>query len=211
MSIGIPLIAEIGPKNGGSFAMLDDTYIRGGLRVVATLQDRDAITPDRRKEGMLVLVVGDSNNLYMLTADLTTWILAPIGSGGGTPSLETIMVVASEDIADGDFVNIWNSGGARRVRPALAANANKPAQGFATAAALAGATAIVALRGANTHIPGGTFVVSDLGKNAFLSETLPGKATSTRPVGTNQIVQVLGTIDDLNLVSFSEKPYTVLL
>lgn len=211
MSVGIPLIAEIGPKNDGAFAMLDDAYVRGGLRVVSTLADRDAITADRRKEGMLVLVTGDSNTLYMLTADLTTWIVAPIGGGGGTPSLETIMVVASENIADGDFVNIWSTGGARRARPAIAADVSRPAQGFATAAALSGATATIALRGANTHIPGSTFTSVDLGKNAFLSPTVPGKATNVRPTTSGQIVQILGTIDDIALVNFTERPYTILL
>lgn len=211
MSIGIPLIAEIGPKNNGSFAMLDDAYIRGGLRVVTDLAERNAITADRRKEGMLVLVTGDSNTVYILTADLVTWAVAPLGGGGGTPGLETVSIVASEDIADGDFVNIWNDGGVRRVRPAIASPTPKPAHGFAVSASLAGTSATIALRGANTHIPGGTFTAANLGANAFLSPTLPGKASSVRPTATGQIVQVLGTIDDISLINFSEKSYTVLL
>jgi hypothetical protein len=212
MSIGIPLIAEIGPKNNGSFAMLDDVYMRGGLRVVSQLADRDAITADRRKEGMLVLVTGDSNNIYILTADLVTWALAPLGTGGGgTPSLETITVIATEAIADGDFVNIWNNNGVRQARLASATNASKPAHGFATAAAGLGSSATIALRGANTHIPGGTFTLFNLGANAFLSPTVPGKSTSIRPTGSGQVVQILGTIDDISLINFSEKPYTILI
>lgn len=48
-----------------TFAVTDETYNRGGYRAVADNTARDAITADRRKEGMLV------KNL----ADLTYWTL----------------------------------------------------------------------------------------------------------------------------------------
>lgn len=60
------------PKSLGPFPVVEDTYMAGGFRTVATTTDRDSITAMRRREGMLVFVRSDSK-LYQLDTDLTTW------------------------------------------------------------------------------------------------------------------------------------------
>lgn len=80
--MSIPLIAEITPQNGGAFAMLDDEYLRGSLRAVADHAARDAITSDRRKQGMLVFTQNDSLT-WQLGSDLATWTQFSSGSSGG--------------------------------------------------------------------------------------------------------------------------------
>ena len=71
--MSIPLISEIVPKNNGAFAMLDDTNLRGGSRIVNTLNERNAIPVDKRKNGMLVFVI-ETDIWYSLQADLLTWV-----------------------------------------------------------------------------------------------------------------------------------------
>lgn len=45
-----------------TYAVTDEHYNRGGYRSVLTVSERDAITPDRRKEGMVVCIT--SSFLY---------------------------------------------------------------------------------------------------------------------------------------------------
>jgi hypothetical protein len=68
----IPLIAEIVPKNNGAFALIDDTNIRGGFRIVSNLTERNAIPVDRRKEGMRVFCIS-TDTVYVLQPDLIAW------------------------------------------------------------------------------------------------------------------------------------------
>lgn len=59
-----------------------DIYGSGGYRTVTSLVDRNAITPLRRKAGMLVYVI-DSSKIYQLGNDLVTWSSLTVGSGSG--------------------------------------------------------------------------------------------------------------------------------
>jgi hypothetical protein len=68
----IPLIAEIVPKNGAQFALLDDKNLRGSYRVCATFTERNSIPADNLKYGMVVFVQEDSKK-YTLESDLITW------------------------------------------------------------------------------------------------------------------------------------------
>ena len=58
---------------------------RGGFRSVADLTERDAITDERRKEGMLVNVLSTST-LYQLVAGITNldWQIFSAGASGET-------------------------------------------------------------------------------------------------------------------------------
>lgn len=65
-----------------TYAVTDEQYNRGGYRSVATLADRDAITADRRKLGMLVYVIA-ADQYFTLKAGITNadWVQwAPSGS-----------------------------------------------------------------------------------------------------------------------------------
>ena len=52
--------------------LVEDTYVRGGLRCAATIADRDAIKAGARKVGMLVYCA-ETNLYYQLGADKVTW------------------------------------------------------------------------------------------------------------------------------------------
>lgn len=78
---GIQLLAELEPKNSGSFALLDDKYLRGGLRVVETFDELSLISTDRLKDGCLVMVTTPSRVLYVYDQANDVW--SPFSSGGG--------------------------------------------------------------------------------------------------------------------------------
>jgi hypothetical protein len=61
-----------------------DLYGKGGFRAVANTTERDAITPARRSEGMLVYCVADGK-FYQLKAGIldANWVVADLGMGGG--------------------------------------------------------------------------------------------------------------------------------
>lgn len=61
-----------------TFAVTSEEYNKGGYRSVSTLEERDAITPERRKLGMLVYVMSN-NTTYTLekgisNVDWTVWL-----------------------------------------------------------------------------------------------------------------------------------------
>lgn len=58
------------PKNGANWFVLEDTYLRGGMRVAIDATARDALHPSCKKVGMFVLTQND-NRLWQLQADLT--------------------------------------------------------------------------------------------------------------------------------------------
>lgn len=78
---GIQLLAELEPKNSGSFALLDDKYLRGGLRIVETFDELSLIPTDRLKDGCLVMVTTPSRVLYVYEQANDAW--SPFSSGGG--------------------------------------------------------------------------------------------------------------------------------
>ncbi len=60
----ITLISNLIPKNNGDFPILEDIYLKSGHRVVNTISDRNAITIERRNDGMKVAVVNDGTSHY---------------------------------------------------------------------------------------------------------------------------------------------------
>jgi len=73
----------LGPSDSAdTYAVTDDTYNKGGFRVVADNTARDAITADRRKEGMFVYNVV-TNEWYQLIGGITNpdWTLVNFGAG----------------------------------------------------------------------------------------------------------------------------------
>lgn len=85
----VPIGGFIAPYDSGdSYATQDAIYGRGGLREVATYADRNAITADRRRAGMVVCVQLDSTYWRLLPAPWTytaaDWTPFNTGGGGGT-------------------------------------------------------------------------------------------------------------------------------
>lgn len=141
---------------------------------------------------------GDATKLAQLDAagryDLS---VMPVGIGADTNSITT-----SEALAAGDFVNIWNSTGAK-ARKADASTAGKEAHGFVLAAVSSGQPATVYSEGTNTQVTGMTAGV------VYLSTT-PGQATATPPSGSGQIVQRLGVAVSTTAVNFQQhQPITL--
>ena len=103
----------------------------------------------------------------------------PTGIGADTAS-----ITASEALAAGDFVNIYDATGAK-CRKADASTAGKEAHGFVLAAVENAAEATVYFEGTNDQVTGLT-----PGKQ-YLSST-PGLCTATAPSGSGNVVQRVG-------------------
>lgn len=104
-------------------------------------------------------------------------------------------ITASEALAAGDWVNVWNSSGTK-VRKANATAAGKEAVGFVLAAAASSAIAYVYFDGTNTGVTGQT-----VGK-VFLSTTA-GSGTTTAPTASGNVVQRIGTAVSATAVKFA--------
>lgn len=123
--------------------------------------------------------------------------MMPVGIGADTSS-----ITASEALAAGDLVNIWNSTGAK-VRKADATTSGKEAHGFVLAAVSNGASATVYFEGTNTAVTGLTPGVQ------YLSTTA-GLATATAPSGSGNVVQRVGFATDAAALNFQSQTPVVL-
>lgn len=106
----------------------------------------------------------------------------PTGIGADTSSIE-----ASENLAAGDFINVWDDGGTTKVRKANGGAIGTRAHGFVLSAVTATQQALVYFEGNNNQVTG---LVG--GTNLFLSEATSGEPTGTAPSGSGDIVQSLG-------------------
>lgn len=121
----------------------------------------------------------------------------PLGIAADTRSITT-----SEILAAGDFVNIWNSTGAK-VRKADATVAGKHAMGFVVAAFGSGVPATVYFEGTNSNVVGQT------PGDVFL-HTTAGLATTTAPTGVGNVIQPIGFATSPTEVNFqSGRPITL--
>lgn len=118
----------------------------------------------------------------------------PVGVGADSASMTT-----SEIIASGDFVNIWNSTGAK-VRKADASVAGKEAHGFVLVGVGSGAACTVYFEGTNTAVTGQTPGV------VYLSAATAGLATSTPPATAGNVVQGIGLATSATTINFNSSP-----
>lgn len=83
----VPVTSKIAPTDAlDEYPTHDEQYGLGGYRSVASTTERDAITDDRRNEGMLVYC-RDSGIRYRLGAGLTNADWTPDSSGGQKDSM----------------------------------------------------------------------------------------------------------------------------
>lgn len=124
---------------------------------------------------------GDSGKLPALDASgkLDTSFM-PVGIAA-----DTVSILASEILAAGDLVNIYNNAGIANVRKADATTAGKDAMGFVLSAVTAATNATVYFEGSNTAVTGRT-----PGKQ-YLATTA-GTTTTTAPSAAGNIVQLVG-------------------
>lgn len=143
---------------------------------------------------------GDSGKLVALdgTGKIDSTMM-PVGIGA-----DTAIIAATEDLAAGDFVNIYSSSGAK-CRKADASTAGKEAHGFVLAAVSNGNNATVYFEGTNTQVTGQTPGV------VFLSAASPGLATSTAPSGSGNVVQRIGFATGTTAINFQSQIPIVLV
>lgn len=116
---------------------------------------------------------------------------------------DTAVITASEALAAGDLVNIWNSSGPK-VRKADASTAGKEAHGFVIAAVSSSAAATVYFEGSNPQVSGLTAGVQ------FLSAASPGLSTSTAPSASGNVVQRVGLASSATNLNFEASQPIVL-
>lgn len=142
---------------------------------------------------------GDSGKLPALgaTGKLDTSFM-PTGIAA-----DTAVVAASEALAAGDLVNIYDATGAK-CRKADASTAGKEAHGFVLAAVESAANATVYFEGTNDQVTGLT------AGRQFLSTT-PGACTATAPSGSAQVVQRVGFATSATSMNFQSQTPLVLV
>ncbi len=108
---------------------------------------------------------------------------------------DTATITASEALAAGDLVNVWNNAGAFSVRKADATTAGKEAHGFVLSAVASSAAATVYFDGSNTAVSGLT------GGVRYLATTA-GSSTSTAPSAAGNVVQIVGLATSATVLNF---------
>jgi hypothetical protein len=105
----------------------------------------------------------------------------PVGIGADSKILP-----ASENLAAGDLVNVWNDSGTAKARKADATTAGKEANGFVLSAVTLGNNATVYFDGTDTQLssltPGGVYYLA----------TTAGGVTDTPPSGSGNVLQRVG-------------------
>jgi hypothetical protein len=99
---------------------------------------------------------------------------------------DTAIVLASETLAAGDLVNIYNNASTANCRKADGSAAGKEAHGYVLAAVTSGQNATVYFEGTNNQCTGLTPGAQ------FLSGTVAGKSASTAATGAGKVVQRVG-------------------
>lgn len=124
--------------------------------------------------------------------------LMPVGIAA-----EVMTVTASEALAAGAFVNVYNNAGTLNARNADASNNQKPATGFVlSAVSNAGAATVYLISQKNTALSSLT-----LGAEYWLSDTVPGGISATAPTAAAHIVQFMGRADSATSLVFANETY----
>lgn len=91
----VPFTGLVAPTDTtDTYPVVDPLYGIDGLRSVPTMVERDAITPQRRRFGMIVFVQSPAS-YWRLESDLTTW------SAYGIPSYATFVLGYNTDVSIG--------------------------------------------------------------------------------------------------------------
>lgn len=115
--------------------------------------------------------------------------MMPVGIGADTSTIS-----ASETLAAGDWVNVWNNSGAK-VRKADATTAGKEAHGFVLAAVTSGNPATVYFEGTNTQVTGQT-------PGPVYLQTTAGTGGAAIPSASGNVVQQIGVAVSATAVNF---------
>jgi len=127
--------------------------------------------------------VGGSND-DIAYIDTELWVRGSASDAGIITGPESKDITASENLAAGDLVDIWNDGGTAKARLSDTSD-NHPADGYVVAEVNSGNTATVYINGINDELSGMT-----PGAKQFL--TTSGGVTETAPSTSGYAIQEVG-------------------
>lgn len=164
-----------------------------------------ALVAGRLKQiAAIVTSAGAGNDGDLVALDATGKLdesVLPAGVGANTFS-----AVASETLAAGDLINLWDNAGTVKARKADATAEGKEVHGFVKAGFASAATAVVYTPG--NIITGLTGMTP--GARQYLSAATPGARTETPPATAGNVVQLIGIAANATTVLFEpEEPVTV--
>ena len=177
--------------------------------VHASSSNKDIVGASFTPDGKLVLKFKDGTSIKTNQAPVTAVehnVVVVSGNGTSTNPIgtntDTAIITTSEILSAGDWVNVWDSAGAK-VRKASASTQGKEAHGFVLSSFGVGVSATVYFEGSNTAVTGQTAGV------VFLS-VVDGLGTSTSPAATGNVVQRIGFAVSTTSVNFdSQQPITL--
>jgi len=124
--------------------------------------------------------------------------MMPVGIGA-----DTATITASETLAAGDWVNVWNDASTAKVRKADATTAGKEVHGFVLSAVNSGNPATVYFEGTNTQVTGQT-------PGPVYLQTTAGAGGTTIPSASGNVVQQVGVAVSATSVNFERNTPVVL-
>lgn len=124
--------------------------------------------------------------------------MMPVGIGA-----DTATITASEGLAAGDWVNVWNDASTAKVRKADATTAGKEVHGFVLSAVTSGNPATVYFEGTNTQVTGQT-------PGPVYLQTTAGTGGTTIPSASGNVVQQAGVAVSATAVNFERSTAVVL-
>ena len=125
--------------------------------------------------------------------------MMPVGIGA-----DTVSITASENLAAGNWVNVWNDASTAKVRKADATTAGKEVHGFVLSAVTSGNPATVYFEGTNTQVTGQT-------PGPFYLQTTAGAGGTTIPSASGNVVQQIGVAVSATAVNFERNAAVVLV
>lgn len=123
--------------------------------------------------------------------------LMPVGVGA-----DVVTCPSFENLAAGQFVNLFSNGGVLNARLANATTNGKPAHGFVIAAATAPAVVTVYLIGALNNALTGLVIGTD-----YYLDIVAGGISATPPSASGNIVQYIGTAESATAIAFANQTY----
>lgn len=124
--------------------------------------------------------------------------MMPVGIGA-----DTATITASETLAAGNWVNVWNDASTAKVRKADATTAGKEVHGFVLSAVTSGNPATVYFEGTNTQVTGQT-------PGPVYLQTTAGAGGTTVPSASGNVVQQVGVALSATSVNFERGTPVVL-
>lgn len=124
--------------------------------------------------------------------------MMPVGIGA-----DTATITASETLAAGNWVNVWNDASTAKVRKADATTAGKEVHGFVLSAVTSGNPATVYFEGTNTQVTGQT-------PGPVYLQTTAGAGGTTIPSASGNVVQQVGVAVSATAVNFERATPVVL-